>query len=221
MSTRSKSGLQTATEAKSRTVSRGGRDGAQIWIIGALSAIARDGAETIRIEKLAKEIQVSKGSFYWFFDGLDDLLLRVLDYWKTHHNDVVFDQVKTSNGCLEDKLHLLIDSVFQRKLGKYDAAIRAWALRAPHVRSIVANVDRERLEFLVHLFSENAPGAEDNKHRAHLFYRAFIAESYLNHYPHENRDADYLKDLVRLLTCSRLTHVPTADHRDEPSVPLA
>lgn len=216
MSTRSKSGLQTTTEAKSRTVSRGGRDGAQIWIIGALSAIARDGAETIRIEKLAKQIKVSKGSFYWFFDGLDDLLLRVLDYWKTHLNDVVFDQVKTSEGSLEDKLHLLIDSVFQRKLGKYDAAIRAWALRAPHVQSFVANVDRERLEFLEQLFIENAPEAADNRHRAHLFYRAFIAESYLHHYPHDNRDADYLKDLVRLLACSRLTHVATAADRDKP-----
>lgn len=187
------------------SVSRGDRDGAQVWIRGALNAIIRDGADTLRVEKLARDTGVSKGSFYWFFDGLDDLQSRTLEYWKISLNDVVFDQVRDSEGTLEERLCLLVDIVFRGKLGRYDAAIRAWGLRDSNVRSFAEKIDHERLVLLEELFAGNEPPSEESRQRAHLFYRAFIAESYLREYPGKERDDAYLKELACLLANTRFS----------------
>ncbi|MCE8005591.1 TetR/AcrR family transcriptional regulator [Aestuariivita sp.] len=187
-----------------RAVSRGDRDGAQIWVLGALNTIARDGVDAVRVERLAREIGVSKGSFYWFFASIDDLLARSLDHWKTHLNDAVFAQIRNLDGPVMDRMCRLIDTVFQSRLGRYDAAIRAWAMKDPRVQTVVGTVDRERLSFLVEIFSESGMSDQTARNRAHLFYRALIAESYLGAYPGASvRDA-YLKELLAELLSATL-----------------
>ncbi len=176
--------------------SRNERDGAKAWIVGALEIIGRDGVDTIRIGKLASEIGISKGSFYWFFNDLRDLLICALNYWKTELNDAVFDHVGQKEGCTETRLFELVDTIFQSKLGRYDAAIRSWALKDDEVRTVVRGVDCDRLGFLTGLFQEQIGDKQAAKGKAHLFYRAIIAESYLGEYPADERHEAYLKSLI-------------------------
>lgn len=187
---------KTASVTPRRTaVSRGDRNGAKVWIEATLDTIATEGADSLRIERLARRIGVSKGSFYWFFSNLDDLRFRALDHWKHHHNNVVFDRVETHGGCLTEKLILLVDAIFECKLGRYDAAIRSWALRDATVDRFIQDIDTTRLAFLEDLFS----GMDDSEFKAHLFYRALIAESYIRRHPGNQTAKDYLKSLVTRL----------------------
>ncbi len=181
------------------TDTRSDRDGAQVWIIGALNMITCRGVSAVKIERLAREINVSKGSFYWFFRNTDELLQRSLAHWKTNLNNAVFEQVRASQGSVHVRMIDMIDMVFQSKMGRYDAAIRAWGMTDHAVSLLVAEVDRERLDFLISLFAEQ--GFEDAlaRQRAHLFYRAFIAESYLRSYPGAARKGVYLKELLESL----------------------
>lgn len=176
--------------------SRSDRDGAQIWIIGALEMITRGGVGAVKIERLAREIKVSKGSFYWFFRNTDELLARSLEHWKTQLNNNVFEEVRAAQGSVRERMFGMVDRVFRSKLGRYDAAIRAWALYDPGVRAVVADVDRERLSFLGELFLEQGFRTDIALQRAHLFYRAFIAESYLGIYPGTVKKDAYLKALL-------------------------
>ena len=182
------------------SASRGDRKGARIWIHAALEMMAERGDEDIAIEKLARRINMSKGSFYWFFSGLDDLRFRALDHWKEHLNDAVFERVRCFDGTLKDRLVFLTAEIFDSGLGRYDAAIRAWALRDARVDRYMTDVDADRLAFLQDLFSSARPDPGEASFLAHLFYRVLIAESFVRQRPAGMDRKSYLEEnIVRML----------------------
>ena len=52
-----------------------------IWLKHTLSKIGEVGVAGIQIESLAKELNVTKGSFYWHFQDRETLLCETLSYW--------------------------------------------------------------------------------------------------------------------------------------------
>ena len=176
--------------------SRGGREKAKIWIEGALYMVAQNGAAAVKVERLARELKMSKGSFYWFFKDIDDLLMRSLDHWKEALNDAVFDEIRSFDAPAQERLFLLVDRVLANHLGRFDAAVRAWAATDARVQDFVTGVDRERLKLLIEMFSDSPLAPKLARQRAHLFYRAFIAESYLTIYPGRTTKGRYLKELI-------------------------
>ncbi len=197
--------------------SRGDREGARIWIEAALETIARDGDEALRVEPLAREIAMSKGSFYWFFTGIDDLRFRALDHWKVHHNDSLFDRVRTFRGTLEERLTYLVNAIVDSHLGRYDAAIRAWALRDPRIEDFVRGIDANRLAFLEELFAGAGADAKESAFRAHVFYRVLIAESYVRQRPGDVGGRAWLADVVERLSAD----AHAGAHASQNSLPTA
>ena len=54
-----------------------------------LARFAEQGIEAVRVELLARDLNVSKGSFYWHFRDRNDLLERLLDDWERSRASVV------------------------------------------------------------------------------------------------------------------------------------
>ena len=52
------------------------------WLKIALRTLIGEGVEQVRILPLAKKLGVSRSSFYWYFKDREDLLNKLLDYWK-------------------------------------------------------------------------------------------------------------------------------------------
>ncbi|MHC4350247.1 MAG: TetR/AcrR family transcriptional regulator, partial [Planctomycetota bacterium] len=44
------------------------------WFQAALAALAREGIQGVRVERLARDLGVAKSGFYWHFRDRDDLL---------------------------------------------------------------------------------------------------------------------------------------------------
>lgn len=182
--------------AAAKRLSRTDRDGARIWITGALDMIARDGVQALRVEPLARQINVSKGSFYWFFRDLDALKTEALVYWLDVLNAPVFEAIRGLDAPLGDRLARLIGLVMSERLGRYDAAIRSWALVDQVARKFVEEVDAVRMAFMEEIFVRDAKDGSRARLRAHLFYRALIAESYVRSYPTGSNRADFMKDMT-------------------------
>ena len=49
------------------------------WLEQALHVLREEGIQGVRIERLARDLGVTKGSFYWHFDNLDDLRQSILE----------------------------------------------------------------------------------------------------------------------------------------------
>src|SRR6185503_7754202 len=54
---------------------------ADAWIAAAFDALAKGGIDAVRVEALAKALDITKGSFYWHFADRRALLDAMLEAW--------------------------------------------------------------------------------------------------------------------------------------------
>jgi AcrR family transcriptional regulator len=125
----------------------------EAWLEGALVTLAHDGGAKLRIDTLTKELGVSKGSFYWHFENREEFVRCLLNYWH-ETTTLVVPQHLGVTGTAEERLLELIRLVFERKLTRYDLAIRSWAVQEPDIRPLVRRTDVFRLNFVRTLFEE-------------------------------------------------------------------
>ena len=77
------------------------------WINRGLQVLAEEGMEAVRVEPLAKRLNVTKGSFYWHFKNRQALLLEILQAWVNLQTDSIINLVETAGGSASAKLMYL------------------------------------------------------------------------------------------------------------------
>src|SRR4051794_13061971 len=77
------------------------------WIDAGLRAFAAGGVNAVRVEPLARELGVSKGGFYWYFEDRRTLLDELLDRWEQMFVDDVISAVDVGGGDGRSKLRTL------------------------------------------------------------------------------------------------------------------
>lgn len=80
----------------------------QDWLDGAVKALADGGFAALAVEPLARQLKISKGSFYHHFDSLDDLVQQLLVYWEAEATEAVSDtldqvRIRTSGSRCSSK----------------------------------------------------------------------------------------------------------------------
>ena len=68
---------------------------AEDWERGALDLIAAQGLAAVAVEALARQLGVTKGSFYWHFPTRDALIKAALKRWESQDTEALFAQVET------------------------------------------------------------------------------------------------------------------------------
>lgn len=134
------------------------------WVRAGLTALASAGPNAVNIALLAERLGVTKGSFYWHFASKDELLDGILEEWKKRATDRVIEIVESATGDAREKIGRLavlgVSSSIEEKGGSLELAMRTWARSDKRVRSAVAAVDRQRVEYLENLFREALPEAD-------------------------------------------------------------
>ncbi len=153
------------------------RLGSQEWIKQAFKAFQRGGIENVRVEKLAADLNVTKGSFYWHFANRQSLLHDMLDYWEEIGTSRIIEQVQAVGPDARARLYALCELTFsnaQLEEAQLDAKLRAWASTDSTAAETLIRVDKRRLAYVRSLLDDlSVPNA---KHRAELIYRALIGE---------------------------------------------
>jgi AcrR family transcriptional regulator len=143
------------------------------WIKGALAALADDGPAGLRVEILAKKLQVTKGSFYWHFKDRRDLIDAVLDEWKEGRIRDIRKQTAAEPGHELAALRHTIDvySASRNRRGlPIELAVREWAQRDARAAQAVEEVDAERLTCAARLFQARGLSAGEAEARSVLLY---------------------------------------------------
>lgn len=146
------------------------------WLEAGLERLRRGGVGAVRIEGLARDLDITKGSFYWHFANRQALLEELLQYWARAMTDAEFERVAALEGGLAARLLALARDVLERGMGRYDPAIRAWARDDRKVAAAVAQVDRRRVRALAAFFAQEGFGAAEARTRARLFYAFLLGE---------------------------------------------
>ncbi len=126
----------------------------EAWLSAALEVIAREGQAKLRVERLASQLGVTKGSFYHHFENRDDFVRSLITYWASAFTDRVIDEVGSMEAPAEERLLRLMQIIDREGLDRYDIAFRSWAAQDPAVAEDVRKVDLLRYQFLKSLFVE-------------------------------------------------------------------
>jgi AcrR family transcriptional regulator len=128
-----------------------GRLGREDWLRPARLALLRGGPEAINIEELARELGVTKGSFYWHFKNRQALLEALLLEWEAEKSLLVQSLGKGHlSGGLASFFAELGRRVVMSEQGECpsDAAIFAWASVSPQVARRVHREEQRRIDLL-------------------------------------------------------------------------
>jgi AcrR family transcriptional regulator len=167
------------------------------WLVAGLESLRKGGVAGVRVERIAAELGITKGSFYWHFRNRGELLEALLDHWAREMTDAEFERIQAMKPGLAARLCALAEDVLDKGMGRYDPAIRAWARSDAKDAAAVAQVDRRRVRALTGFFEQAGHGAADARTRARLFYSFLLGEPQMRA---PARDPGELGRMVRILT---------------------
>lgn len=142
------------------------------WLDVACRFLVRDGINGVKIDAMARDLDVSRGGFYHHFKNRADLLDRLLAHWEK--SNIFFDppaaQItpeEARRAFLDGFRTLIAQSRFDPD---YDLAVRDWAKTDKTARAAVERVDIARTQVFLDLFLALGNSARDAKLRAELLY---------------------------------------------------
>lgn len=139
------------------------------WLSTALQLFAKTGEGGLRVEVLARSLNVSKSGFYFHFKDRDDFLQQLLAYWAHEYTEVI-----TKNPLLlmtppRQRLLMISTLVFEENLTEFDAAMYVWANKDPEIAKQVRKVTDMRLAFAGKAFAELGFEGDDLEMRNRVF----------------------------------------------------
>jgi AcrR family transcriptional regulator len=150
------------------------------WIDGGLHALAAGGPDAVRIETLAQTLGVTRGGFYWHFDGRRALLEEILEAWEQLSVDEVIERVESAGGDARAKLRRLSGlAASSDEPLRIDLAVRAWARQEQPVAERLRRVDNRRMDYVRSLFGAFCPDEDDVEARCMVFYSLWIGSHFI------------------------------------------
>jgi AcrR family transcriptional regulator len=153
------------------------------WIAAATALLVDRGIDAVRVDMLARELAVTRGSFYWHFKDREDLLKAVLNAWRDGATEQVIHRFEGRQAAPEALITELISLPFRgraaERAARIELAIRAWARRDELARAAVDEVDARRIAYIAQCFSALGFAIAEARSRAFLLYAYEVAESLL------------------------------------------
>jgi len=141
------------------------------WEEAALDAIAAGGLSSLAIPELARTLGVTKGSFYWHFAALDELIAAALRRWEEDDRKAVRELETIADP--RARLRAAFTEA-QQSLRAHALYVALSASGDKRVTAVLRRISERRMAFLVAAYSELgfAPGEAENQ--AMLAYFAYV-----------------------------------------------
>jgi AcrR family transcriptional regulator len=173
----------------------------QAWIGAGLAMLAEGGVDAVRVERLARVLKVTKGSFYWHFKDRPALLAALLEAWQAEATTAIIARVEAGGGDAAARLRHLL-AIVVRSDGRLDMAVRDWAGYDMAVRAAQDAVDRQRLGYVEGLFRDLGFPPAAALARARFAYQALIGQFRMGGQGVEDRVREVLDIIFPMLTRS-------------------
>ena len=164
-----------STEPKKSVIDRQSKDS---WLNAALKALVSGGIDKVRVESLAKNLGVTKGSFYWHFKDREQFLDELLNFWAEQSTQTVIANPNYPTDS-RARVSAVAEDIMRRDLGGMDPHIRSWTRYDKRRAKIVAIIDKKRFEFLRDLFVAAGFSTSGASLRAQSLYRYVLGEQFI------------------------------------------
>jgi len=144
----------------------------QDWLAAAEKRLISGGIDSVKIGLLAKDLGVTRGSFYWHFKDRGHLLDVMLASWHSFSLGIFDDLLLKEGSCGMDEflrlVHLWIDE--EQFDAGLEAAIRDWARVSEDVAEVVKDVDEGRIKAIKRIFLDFGYDDDEAFIRARITY---------------------------------------------------
>lgn len=130
---------------------RGSQEG---WLQAAYDCLLESGVDSVKILPLAKKLNLSRTSFYWFFKDREELLAALVARWREKNTGSIVKQAQAYSESLAEAMLNVFDCWLNSDLfdAKFEFAVRSWALQSDELLAEVRDADLTRLEALKQMF---------------------------------------------------------------------
>ena len=111
------------------------------WLRAAETRLAEQGIDSVRIEVLARDLGVSKGSFYWHFRDRGELLDKLLASWEDAQLDWLSADDASGPAARWAKLIARTSDPGRMRM---EVALRSWARLDERVAARVAAIEKRK-----------------------------------------------------------------------------
>lgn len=147
---------------------------ASTWVEHALQVLAERGIDGVRVEVLAKQLKVTKGSFYWHFKDRPALLHEMLQTWRKRATLGIIERLESTHEPAAKRLHRLLRLQFDAKHAESGAqielSVRLWGRHDARAAQVLQEIDQLRLRYIAKLLVELGFDAHAAQARSVLIY---------------------------------------------------
>ena len=130
---------------------RGSHEG---WLEAAYDALLESGVEAVKILPLAKRLNLSRTSFYWFFKDREELLAALIARWREKNTGNMVKRSEAYAETIAEAMLNVFDCWLDQDLfdAQFEFAVRSWALQSEEILEEVRQADQARLEAISRMF---------------------------------------------------------------------
>ncbi|GAB3232172.1 hypothetical protein GCM10027447_27750 [Glycomyces halotolerans] len=152
---------------------------AEDWAAAALRAVESGGLEAVAVERLARELGATKGSFYWHFANRQALVEAAMGRWEQEQTDAVIDAMQRIESPAQ-RLNELLAAVLDHRVDPLEVALFA-AVQDPVVGDTVARVTRRRIDYVASLYRATGMSEDTAYSSAVTAVAAYLGHMQLAH----------------------------------------
>lgn len=147
------------------------------WVDAAYAVFEAEGLRAVRVETLARQLNTTKGSFYWHFATRAELVAAVMEQWEARDTEEVIALAERPSGP-EERLAALFVAVAERpRRGERSLYLEA---AAEGVTETVARVTDRRIGFVADLLVRLDLPPDEARRRAVLALAIAVGLDQLN-----------------------------------------
>jgi AcrR family transcriptional regulator len=171
------------------------------WARAALATITDAGPDAVSVERLAGELGVTRGSFYWHFGGRDDVIVAALELWERESTTAQLPALEAIADPIK-RLRALLRAVYEPSVDAAELALAAVS-DDPIVAPIFARVTERRMTVLREIFTDLGLSAKEAADRAWLAYAFYLGHHQLRkNAAIASRRPERLERMIDLLTAA-------------------
>lgn len=171
------------------------------WLDIALTVLVEDGIEAVQVTRLARALNVTRGSFYWHFRDHGDLLDALIEEWRHRNTGVMITALSNATSLTDGILSLFSVWVDHQLYNpRLDQAMRDWARRSEPVRAAVTAEDDNRIDAIAAFFQRFGYGDPEAFIRARVLYFTQVSYYALGVEEPMTRRVTYLAAYYRCFT---------------------
>jgi len=154
----------------------GWRGSRELWLDAAYETLINAGVQNVRVLHLAKKLNISRTSFYWFFKDRDELLRALLQQWRDKNTKGLATSTRQPAATISAAVLNVSYCWIEEKAFdcEFEFAVRSWGLSSAKVLAAVQEADAERLKLLEEMFLRYGFEAREADIRARTLYQTQI-----------------------------------------------